>query len=376
MWLPVFRAGKYPQGNYTVKDISDIARNTRRLIRDKVLTPPVKMDHDPERSGVDTDAHAWVQDLRAEGPILYGKFSGWSELAKDKIRTLRRRWFSSEINRKFSLTGEAGGPTIGPVLEGVALLGAIRPQLKGMLDLAEHAASFEEGDEFTPEDADELAAAGIKRDTFSNDGLHYFAEVTEQFNFFEEDTTTMGDNNNNANNAKDTTVEALLARVEKLEKATDAEKARADQAEQKFAEASKKLTETETAARTQRFAEIKQNRAEFSDKLLKERRLPKGKVEEAKAIFEHEAVLENDDLREKISKFMETMPVLADPKLFEELKGDKPEDTTGGPQKFSEGDVVASSKSSNTLHEQATKMVQEKKAANYSEAVHSLLAKK
>lgn len=178
-WVPLLRAGKYPQATLTREFLGEIERNTNRVITSGAYQPALKLAH-----GDNGDAQGFVTATQLSGDVLFGQFDDVSDELREKMRTKRRRYLSGEIDPEFSMTG-AEGDEVGPVLTGVAILGAKMPQMRGLVDLSQY--------EFQNEEARErVASAGILSDVVEQAERRqfYFAELDDELQIFEEATMT------------------------------------------------------------------------------------------------------------------------------------------------------------------------------------------
>ena len=114
-FFEIFRAGKYPQGTFTKKDIELLAKN----YDPKFCEAPITLDHD--QSG---PAYGWIEELKAENGVLKALFRNVSGELKELVLTGKYKKVSVEIYK--NLEGK------GPYLKSVSFLGAAIPQVKGM----------------------------------------------------------------------------------------------------------------------------------------------------------------------------------------------------------------------------------------------------
>lgn len=111
----VFKAGKYPQGKFTKKEIEQIAKN----YDPKFCEAPITIDH--QQSG---PAYGWVDAVKADGDKLKFAFKDVpSEFEKD-VNDGKYKKVSVELYR--NLEGK------GAYLKAVSFLGAATPQVKGL----------------------------------------------------------------------------------------------------------------------------------------------------------------------------------------------------------------------------------------------------
>ena len=79
-FFEVFRAGVYPQGTYTKKEIKQIADN----YNPEFCEAPVTIDH--QQVG---PAYGWVENVKADGEKLKVSFKDMPEEMKNELRYLR-----------------------------------------------------------------------------------------------------------------------------------------------------------------------------------------------------------------------------------------------------------------------------------------------
>ncbi|MEI7475361.1 MAG: hypothetical protein WCK67_11360 [bacterium] len=153
----IFKAGSYPQGSFTEKDIEILADNYDPTFCES----PITLDH--EQSG---PAYGWVSELKAENGKLTAQFKDVSEELKDFVKNGKYKKISVEIYR--NLEGKK------PYLKAVSFLGAAIPQVKGMSSV-----QFKEGesDTYIFENA-ETANVQAQLD-----------DLKQQFNIFSEKNT-------------------------------------------------------------------------------------------------------------------------------------------------------------------------------------------
>lgn len=142
----VFKAGKYPQGDFTEKEIEQIASN----YDPKFCEAPITIDH--QQSG---PAYGWVDKVIADGNKLKVSFKEVPEAFEKEVNEGKYKKVSVELYR--NLEGK------GAYLKAVSFLGAAIPQVKGLepIKFMEADADTYEFDEqnsetFTQEDIDEL----------------------------------------------------------------------------------------------------------------------------------------------------------------------------------------------------------------------------
>ncbi len=133
-YFEVFKAGVYPQGKFTKKEIAEIAKN----YDPKFCEAPITIDH--QQSG---PAYGWVEDVKADVDILKVAFKDVPQEFEQSVNDGKYKKVSVELYR--NLEGK------GAYLKAVSFLGAAIPQVKGL-----EAIKFMESESDTYEfDADE-----------------------------------------------------------------------------------------------------------------------------------------------------------------------------------------------------------------------------
>ena len=143
----VFKAGKYPQGKFTKKEIAEIAKN----YDPKFCEAPITIDH--QQSG---PAYGWVETVKAEGDKLKVAFKDIPEAFEKDVNDGKYKKVSVELYR--NLEGK------GAYLKAVSFLGAAIPQVKGLeaikfMESESDTYEFESEDDsenFSQEDIDDL----------------------------------------------------------------------------------------------------------------------------------------------------------------------------------------------------------------------------
>ncbi len=147
-FFEVFRAGKYPQGDYTKKDVEAIAKN----YNPSFCEAPITIDH--EQSG---PAYGWVDKVKAEGDILKVSFKDTPQTFQDDVNSGKYKKISIELYK--NLEGK------GPYLKAVSFLGAAIPQVKGLepvkfkdcdSEMFEFEVQADNVEQFTQEEIDDL----------------------------------------------------------------------------------------------------------------------------------------------------------------------------------------------------------------------------
>ena len=111
----VFKAGVYPQGKFTKKQIAEIAKNYDPTF----CEAPITIDH--QQSG---PAFGWVETVKADGEKLKVAFKDIPQEFEQAVNDGKYKKVSVEIYR--NLEGK------GAYLKAVSFLGAATPQVKGL----------------------------------------------------------------------------------------------------------------------------------------------------------------------------------------------------------------------------------------------------
>ncbi|MBQ3311610.1 hypothetical protein IJG72_05995 [bacterium] len=114
-YYEVFKAGTYPQGKFTKKEIEQIAKN----YDPKFCEAPITIDH--QQSG---PAYGWVDTVKADGDKLKVCFKDVPEAFEKDVNDGKYKKVSVELYR--NLEGK------GAYLKAVSFLGAAIPQVKGL----------------------------------------------------------------------------------------------------------------------------------------------------------------------------------------------------------------------------------------------------
>lgn len=114
-FFEVFKAGKYPQGKFTKKEIAEIAKN----YDPKFCEAPITIDH--QQSG---PAYGWVDTVKADGDKLKVAFKDVPQEFEKDVNDGKYKKVSVELYR--NLEGK------GAYLKAVSFLGAATPQVKGL----------------------------------------------------------------------------------------------------------------------------------------------------------------------------------------------------------------------------------------------------
>lgn len=164
----VFKAGKYPQGKFTKKEIAEIAKN----YDPKFCEAPITLDH--QQSG---PAYGWVDTVKAEGDKLKVAFKDMPEDFQKDVNDGKYKKVSVELYR--NLEGK------GAYLKAVSFLGAATPQVKGLepikfMESESDIYEFDSADE--PEEFTEADVEDLKNQV---------AELEEQVSKFKENSKKM-----------------------------------------------------------------------------------------------------------------------------------------------------------------------------------------
>ena len=143
-FFEVFKAGKYPQGNFTKKEIAQIAKNYDPTF----CEAPITIDH--QQSG---PAYGWVETVKAEGDKLKVAFKDVPETFEKDVNDGKYKKVSVELYR--NLEGK------GAYLKAVSFLGAAIPQVKGL-----EAIKFMESESDTYEFSDDSDEEFIGEDDY------------------------------------------------------------------------------------------------------------------------------------------------------------------------------------------------------------------
>jgi len=120
--IDVFRAGSYPQGEWTEADIDEIVANYDTSI----FKAPITLDH--SQAG---PALGWVSKIFRRGDTLYAILEDMATRFVDKIKA------KEYINRSIEIFElEHDGKFIWPYFKAVTFLGAAAPQVKGLTEPA------------------------------------------------------------------------------------------------------------------------------------------------------------------------------------------------------------------------------------------------
>lgn len=135
-WIEIFRAGNYPQGEYTVDDLDTMVGD----YSPDVFEAPVTKEH--EQWG---PAYGWVAALKREGDVLLAQLCQVSDELRAWVKTGAYKKRSVEIYDNFQGTGKR-------YLRSLSFLGAQPEQVKGMKPIAfgSTAGTFSSFTDFSP----------------------------------------------------------------------------------------------------------------------------------------------------------------------------------------------------------------------------------
>ena len=263
-FFEVFKAGKYPQGKFTKKEIAEIAKN----YDPKFCEAPITIDH--QQSG---PAYGWVDTVKADGDKLKVAFKDVpAEFEKD-VNDGKYKKVSVELYR--NLEGK------GAYLKAVSFLGAATPQVKG-LEPIKFMESESDTYEFESEDvADETQ-------TFSEADIE---DLKNQITSLEEQVSKFKENNKK--------METIKSLKEKISALTDEVASFKEKAQGKE-EIEKELHEIKVAIKKREFDE-------FIDKQIDKGTLVPANKETVLSVLQE---LDN------VQKFGEDSTVVSDFKSF------------------------------------------------------------
>ena len=187
----VFKAGTYPQGKFSKKEIEQIAKN----YDPKFCEAPITIDH--QQSG---PAYGWVDTVKAEDDKLKVSFKDIPEEFEKDVNQGKYKKVSVELYR--NLEGK------GAYLKAVSFLGAATPQVKGLepIKFMEAEADTYEFEEQTQEDKNDKDTKETEQ--FSQEEIddlkNQVAELETQLATFKE------------NNKKAETIKSLKSKIAEL----------------------------------------------------------------------------------------------------------------------------------------------------------------
>ena len=120
-WIEIFRAGKYPVGEFTEEDIDEIIERYDPGYHEA----PVVIGHPKD----DAPAYGWVEKLKRAGKVLYAKFK---EIVPELEEMVKKGLYKKRSAAFYDLTGTDEG---GYYLRHVGFLGASVPAVKGLADV-------------------------------------------------------------------------------------------------------------------------------------------------------------------------------------------------------------------------------------------------
>lgn len=264
-FFEVFKAGKYPQGKFTKKEIAQIAKNYDPTF----CEAPITIDH--QQSG---PAYGWVDTVKADGDKLKVSFKEIPSEFEQDVNAGKYKKVSVELYK--NLEGK------GAYLKAVSFLGAATPQVKGLEPI-----KFMEAEsdtfEFESEDAEE-----DEPQKFSEDEIN---DLKNQVNSLEKQVSGFMENNK-----KTETIKTLKEKISALEDSLAVFKQKADDS----VEILKELNDIKSSIKNKEYEN-------FIDKQIDEGKiLPK----------ERDFMLSIFQELDSVQKFGEDSPVLSDFKSF------------------------------------------------------------
>ena len=175
-FFEVFKAGKYPQGKFTKKEIAQIAKN----YDPKFCEAPITIDH--QQSG---PAYGWVETVKANGDKLKVAFKDVPQEFEKDVNDGKYKKVSVELYK--NLEGK------GAYLKAVSFLGAATPQVKGLEPIKFMEAesdTYEFESEDVEDDIDEEESQKFSEDEI-NDLKNQIAALEEQVSKFKENSKKM-----------------------------------------------------------------------------------------------------------------------------------------------------------------------------------------
>jgi len=118
-FFQVFKAGNYPQGNFSAEDVAAISDRYDPAFCEAAIT----IDH-----AATGPAWGWVEGLKTENGLLMASFKDLVAEFREAVESRQYKRVSVEIFRDIDVPGK--GP--GPYLKAVSFLGAAAPQVKGL----------------------------------------------------------------------------------------------------------------------------------------------------------------------------------------------------------------------------------------------------
>ncbi len=195
-FFEVFKAGKYPQGKFTKKEIAQIAKNYDPTF----CEAPITIDH--QQSG---PAYGWVDTVKADGDKLKVSFKEIPSEFEQDVNAGKYKKVSVELYR--NLEGK------GAYLKAVSFLGAATPQVKGLEPI-----KFMEAEsdtyEFESEDVEDNVEQFLEAD---------IEDLKNQVNSLEKQVSGFMENNK-----KTETIKTLKEKISALEDSLAVFKQKAD----------------------------------------------------------------------------------------------------------------------------------------------------
>lgn len=125
-WHEIFRAGQYPQGEFSLDKVKAVVKN----YDPSFCEAPITLDH-----GQNGPAYGWVTALIEDAGKLKASFRDVTEELKEYVETGKYRKVSIELYRE--LEGRK------PYLKAVTFLGAATPQVKGLAPIRFHESDYD-----------------------------------------------------------------------------------------------------------------------------------------------------------------------------------------------------------------------------------------
>jgi hypothetical protein len=202
VWIPTYTYGTYRSQDgssvtFTDDSMRALVKNTNAVIRAKAFTPTLGYDH-PVAGNRNTDAHGHIKAAKYEDGVVsllvkpIRDREGRLRLVED-ARAGRRPHVSGEHVEKFSFVDGDKTVFVGPTIVGLAALGSERPAIKNpkIVPLSE----IEFPDTVSVADRllakEELRKSGLVAQTFAEDGVYAFAEITLDPKIFDEQEQPM-----------------------------------------------------------------------------------------------------------------------------------------------------------------------------------------
>ncbi len=147
--IELFKAGKYPQGNYTEKDLDEIVQTYSPALHEA----PMVVGH-PKKAA---PAWGWVERVFRRGGLLLGEVK--------QVQPEFAEWVKRGLYKKRSITLDRSIVPGKLYLKNVGWLGAFSPQVKGLADVEFGSSSEDVVVEFADEAAPGLTGlAGIPQE--------------------------------------------------------------------------------------------------------------------------------------------------------------------------------------------------------------------